>query len=138
MKNLVKTLLLIVSCSLASTAHAQVSASMQVKVNVVSGASIDYGQSHTTYLSNESMGENIRAGSFMLSTTSGSKVDIKILKRPSFINNKGDKIEFTDLLLIEKFTEKGEHEMYFDGKIKNKSSLSGNYKGQLTAVIEYL
>lgn len=123
-----------------ATANAQVTAVMQARVNIVSGASLTSIEESVIDLSstNFSTKGEIHAGSFSLTAAPGADVSVSVIHQPELKNQNGQVIEMDALNVTRSFSSNGEQHISLDGKVKNKNGLNGEYKGAVTAVVEYL
>lgn len=125
---------------LSATANAQVTAVMQARVNIVSGASLTSVAESITDLSSAdfSMKGEINAGSFFLTAAPGTDISVSITHQTDLQNKDGQMIEMDALNVTRSVSESGEQHISLNGTVKNKENLNGEYKGAVTAVIEYL
>lgn len=124
-----------------SVANAQVTAVMQAKVNVISGAgltSVQESAPDLTAISESDEGSEIHAGAFSFISSPGVDVTVQITEEPDMKNENGEQVEIETSLEHETNSGTGEHNISLNGSVKNQQQLSGHYKGALTAVIEYL
>lgn len=123
-----------------ASANAQVTAVMQVRVNIVSGASLTSVEESVTDLSSAdfSMMGEINAGSFSLTAAPDTDISVSVSQQPALQNEDGQMIEMDPLKVTRSISESGKQHISLNGTVKNKENLNGEYKGAVTAVIEYL
>lgn len=119
-------------------ANAQVTAVMQVKVEIISGAGFTLMENDFIDLNSENLTEEINAGSFSLVSSPGTDISVHIQDKSVIKNELGQVIEFESLDLDKESTKSGEHHISVNGKVKSGQLLNGHYEGSITAVVEYL
>lgn len=121
------------------SACAQVSAVMQAKVNIVSGATYSYvEETHIdSYNIDASLGK-IQTGLFTLKNTPGTDVKVYIHEKSAEVNNQGDELEFDFISEEQNSFSTGRHYINLVRKVKNSHTLSDQYRSSVTAVIVYL
>ena len=119
-------------------ANAQVTAVMQAKVEIVSGAGFTFTESAVIDLNSENLSEEINAGSFSLVSSPGTDINVHIQEESDIKNELGQVIVFESFGLEKESTESGQLHISVNGKVKNGQLFNGNYKGSITAVVEYL
>lgn len=131
--------LLLSSCTF--TAKAQVTAVMQAKVKIVSGAGLTAIQSSSIDLASLDTytTSDVEAGEFSLVAAPGTDVNVVISQDADIINAEGDSIEFDSFSIDKNSNESGNHHIKVNGKLNTQNQVfSGHYEGAITAVVEYL
>lgn len=137
---LVKTIILVIAASgFFSTAVAQVSATMEVRVEIISSAAMQAEGAESSFDQSPVSGQKIRAGSLILMSPKGSFTDVLLMETPRLVNASGDIMEFEDVNFTSFEREAdGYKELFFDGILKNDVQANGHYQGQLKASVVYL
>ncbi len=123
------------------TAQAQVTAVMQAKVKIVSGAGLTDIQSSSIDLTslNTYTTSNVEAGAFSLVAAPGTDVNVAISQDTEIKNEAGDSIEFDSFSVDKISNESGNHHIKVNGRLNPQDqTFSGHYEGAITAVVEYL
>lgn len=119
-------------------ANAQVTAVMQAKVEIVSGAGFTLMENAFIDLNSENLTQEINAGSFSLVSSPGTDINVHIQHESVIKNELGQVIEFESFDLDKQSTKSGQHHVSVNGKVKSGQLLNGHYQGSITAVVEYL
>jgi|AntRauTorckE6833_2_1112554.scaffolds.fasta_scaffold03972_5 hypothetical protein len=138
MKALTLSILTLLITGFSFTANAQVTAVMQAKVDIISGAGFTLIQDAVIDLNSENLSDEIKAGSFSLVSAPGTDISIHVEENSVIKNELGEIIEFESLTVNKISHESGTHDISVNGKVKNAKSLDGHYQGSITAVVEYL
>lgn len=140
MREIINSILILMAFGFFTTVQAQVTAVMQARVNIISGAGLSGIEESNIDLStaNSVFNETVKTGSFTLTATPGADVAVYISKTTELKNEAGDVIEIESLTVDHQYSASGEHSVSIGGKIKNEVLRNGNYKGNVTTVIEYL
>ncbi|SMO71346.1 hypothetical protein SAMN06265219_108189 [Gracilimonas mengyeensis] len=139
MREIIKYIFFLILVLLTSVAEAQVTAVMQAKVNIISGAGLTSLTQPNIELSENSFGtERIEAGRFSFVASPGAEVSVSISKVSKMVNNQGHHVTFKPSLIHNTDAETGKHHIIMKGLLNSESTPKGQYSGQLTAVIEYL
>lgn len=120
--------------------QAQVTAVMQAKVKIISGAGLTAIQENPIDLSLASeIISDFETGSFSLVTAPGTDVNVVVTQKSEIENKDGDSIDFDSFSIDKISTESGNHHVTVNGKLNTQDNVySGHYKGAITAVVEYL
>ncbi|MBD3616971.1 MAG: hypothetical protein HUJ22_10405 [Gracilimonas sp.] len=138
MRALIFSILISAVSSFTFLVNAQVTAVMQAKVEIISGAGFLAMEAANIDLSTVNYSEDIETGSFSLVAAPGADVNVHISNQSSIKNKEGGIIEFEPLKINHITSESGEHHISVNGKIKDHQKLNGHYEGDITAVVEYL
>lgn len=138
MKILITSLLTLFGTTILYQANAQVTAVMQARVEIVSGAGFTHMENAFIDLNPKNLTEKFKSGSFSLISSPGSEISVYLQQNTSLKNDSGEIIEFQSLGLDKKSNSSGKHEFSINGKIKNDHQINGFYEGSITAVVEYL
>lgn len=138
MKTIILSILTLLVTGFSFQAKAQVSAVMQAKVEVVSGAGLTLMENALIDLNSKNLIEEINAGSFSLVSAPGTDVSVYLQNASSINNEFGQSIEFESFDVDKQSNESGEHHISVNGKVKSDQLLNGHYEGSITAVVEYL
>lgn len=137
MKTLILSILIcLVSGSILQT-NAQVTAVMQARVEVISGASFTTLSEHLIDFTAVNAFEDFEAGAFTLVTTPGSDVNVHIQNTDQITNGNGETLDFEELAADQTISDNGEHQISVNGTVSDLQQLSGHYQGAITAVVEY-
>lgn len=118
---------------------AQVTAVMEVRAKVISGAGLtSVDEADLNLQSSAFSSEGVDAGSFGLVAAPGTDINIHLEDDPVFTNQYGEIMQFNSLSFIRKTSASGNHEVTLNGKFSNQQQFNGQYKGKVTAVVEYL
>lgn len=123
------------------TAQAQVTAVMQAKVKIVSGAGLTAIQSSSIDLTSLDTftTADVEAGEFSLVAAPGTDVNVVISQDSDITNAEGDSIKFDSFSIDKNSNESGNHHIKVNGKLNTQNQVfSGHYEGAITAVVEYL
>lgn len=137
MRETLKILFILLASLLSSQATAQVTAVMQAKVEIISGAALTAPSLSFLDLSSSTNSE-FEALNFSLTAAPGTDVDITINQESELKNEAGETISLEDLHFNKEESENGKHDVSILGKLKDGQNLNGKYKGTFTAVVEYL
>jgi hypothetical protein len=125
--------------SFAAPLQGQTTAVMQVRVNVVSGAGCSSIEESIIDLSSaDYLTNDVKTGAFSIITAPSADVNVQVSRKSSIKNADGQAIDFESISVNKISNEKGEHQISLTGKIAEGKALKGQYKGNLTATIEYL
>lgn len=138
MRTIILSTLTLLVTGFCFQATAQVTAVMQAKVEIVSGAGLTLMENSFIDLNSENLIEEINAGSFSLVSAPGTDVSVYLQNDSTIKNEFGEEIEFESFDVDKKSNESGQHHISVNGKVKNGQLLNGHYEGTLTAVVEYL
>ncbi|MDR9419791.1 hypothetical protein [Gracilimonas sp.] len=138
MRDILFSILFLLAASFIFPAYSQVTAVMQARVEIISGSGISAIQQPTIDLNNANTLNEINTGGFSLVTAPGTNVQIRIEKGNDIINEFGEAIEFESFIINQLSSDNGEHQVSLTGKLKKLQKLNGQYKGSVTAVVEYL
>lgn len=139
MKTLKLYILTLLLFGFSNQSFGQVTAVMQVRVEVVSGAKYSADATpliNLSALNNEA--HNIEAGSFSLVAAPGTDIQVYVSSSTTIKNAMGEIIEIGDLNVNRVSDPSGKQSFSFNGTMKNQKDVKGHYQGQLTAVVEYL
>ncbi len=133
-------ILIFLASGFFASANAQVTAVMQARVNIISGGSITSVEESKIDLSTAdfSVGHEVLAGTFSLVAAPETDVNVSIAQQPMLKNKEGQRIEMGPLKISKSVSENGEQHISLNGKVRSSGNMSGEYKGAVTAVIEYL
>lgn len=138
MRTIIFSILILLVTGLSFQATAQVTAVMQAKVEIISGAGFTLMENSFIDLTSDDVVKDFSAGSFSLVSAPGTDVNVHLENVSGIENEFGEAIEFESLDLNKQSTESGQHHISINGKVKNGQELKGHYKGSITAVVEYL
>lgn len=138
MKAAIVSIIFILVSASGSHLIAQVSAVMQVKATIISGAGFSSLEENAIDLSQANLSGNVSAGSFQLSTAPGADISIHLKENPILINENGEVMKVAPLSLIQNISNTGNHHISINGNIPVQDNLNGQYNGSVTAVIDYL
>ncbi|MEX0608020.1 MAG: hypothetical protein WD158_01185 [Balneolaceae bacterium] len=138
MKTAITTLLFLLSGSGFYEVAAQVTAVMEVRVNVISGASLQSVEKPYISLDKAQFLDNVEAGTFALTVAPGTDVFVHLSENPILENQNGGLLKFESLYFNQISSAAGNHQVSIQGKIGDQKLMKGQYKGAVTAVIEYL
>ena len=136
MRALIIFILAFLASSFCFQAKSQVTAVMQARVEIISGASFTSLQE--SIIDSDHLFGEVNAGSFSLVTSPGANIDVQVLHTNTIKNKKGEAITFESFQIDHTAMQNGEHRIDLIGKIKDAKKLNGQYSGNLTAVVEYL
>lgn len=119
-------------------ATAQVTAVMQAKVQIVSGASLTFMKDSFIDLNSKNLTEEINAVSFSLVSAPGTDISVHVQHESPFKNEFGEALQFESLDLDRQSNESGQYKISVNAKVKSDQLLKGHYEGSITAVVEYL
>lgn len=137
MKSLILSILTLMLTGLGLKVNAQVTAVMQAKVEVISGAGFTTLNEHLVNFNTVSEFEDFEAGEFTLVTTPGSEISVRLENTDQITNENGEKLNFESLEAEQIISDNGEHQVSVNGIVNDLQSLSGHYQGAVTAVVEY-
>ncbi|HBQ59976.1 MAG TPA: hypothetical protein DD671_10220 [Balneolaceae bacterium] len=137
MRATLKILTILLASLLSSQATAQVSAVMQAKVEIISGAALTAPDHSIVDLSSVATSE-FEALNFSLTAAPSTEVDITFNQNSDLKNESGQVMDFEDLHLKQEDEGNGNHAVSILGKLKDGQELNGKYQGSFTAVVEYL
>lgn len=137
MKTLILSILTLLLTGLELQVNAQVTAVMQARVEVISGAGFTTLNEHLIDFNTVNAFEDFEAGQFTLVTTPGSEISIRLENTDQIINEQGQTLNFEDIETDQVTSENGEHQVSVNGKVSDLQSLNGHYQGAVTAVVEY-
>lgn len=138
MRTIILSILTLLVTGFCFQANAQVTAVMQAKVEIVSGAGLTLMENSFIDLNSKNLIEEVNAGSFSLVSAPGADVSVYLQNGSVIKNEFGEEIEFESLDLDKESNESGQHHISVNGKVKSDQLLNGHYKGSITAVVEYL
>lgn len=140
MKTVQISILTLLLLSLPIVISAQVTAVMQAKVTIISGAGLITDQNPSLDLSASSLNLNNEVGtrSFSLNTVPGADLQIRISDQPVIKSDSGEQFLFDDLSIQHESDATGKHTFSVQGKLGQVSASNANYEGTITAVVEYL
>ncbi len=119
--------------------HAQKTAIMQAKVEIISGAGFTSVKAPTIAFSKSTVNNPIvNAGEFSLIAAPGTDVDIQISQHSGTSNTSDNSFAFKSLQVDRTSTPKGEHHVSVSGIANSAEALKEYPGGGITAVIEYL
>ncbi|MEX0844364.1 MAG: hypothetical protein WD022_03750 [Balneolaceae bacterium] len=140
MRATLTSILLFIASGFFLTANAQVTAVMQAKVTIISGAGFSAIQETSIDLNSDVfLSEDLETGSFSLVAAPGSDVSVNITQQSEIVNELGEVIEFESFTVDQNSTDSGDHHITVNGKLKDQQQIfNGHYQGAVTAVVEYL
>jgi hypothetical protein len=137
MKTLILSILTLLMTGFNLQTNAQVTAVMQARVEVISGAGFTTLTEHLIDFNSVNAFEDFEAGTFTLVATPGSDVNIHIENTDQITNEKGETLNFEELDADQIISDNGEHQISVNGKVSDLQELTGHYQGAITAVVEY-
>lgn len=137
MKTLIFSIFTLLVSGFSLQTNAQVTAVMQARVEVISGAGFTTLTEHVIDFKAVNAFEDFEAGTFTLVTTPGSEVNIHIENTDQITNESGETLNFEELDADQVLSDHGEYQVSVNGKVSDLQQLSGHYQGAITAVIEY-
>ncbi|MDZ7808372.1 MAG: hypothetical protein U5K71_14870 [Gracilimonas sp.] len=137
MKTLILSILTLLVSGFFLQTNAQVTAVMQARVEVISGAGFTTLNEHLIDFTSVNAFEDFEAGTFTLVTTPGSDVNVHIENIEQITNENGESLNFEQLDADQVISDNGEHQISVNGKVSDLQQLSGHYQGAITAVVEY-
>lgn len=137
MREFIFILTLFVS-GLAFSAQAQVTAVMQVKVEIISGSQVSEVQQGRIDLANISTTDKITTGGFTLQAAPDAEVNISVYNEYGIVNELGEHLDFGLLSVDQNTLGNGKHDIVINGFLKNIPQAKSSYSGNMVAVIEYL
>jgi len=137
MKSLILSILTLMLSGLGLQVNAQVTAVMQARVEVISGAGFTKLNEHLVDFNTVNAFEKFEAGEFTLVTTPGSEISVHVENTDHITNESGESLNFENLEAEQIISGNGEHQVSVNGKVNDLQSLSGHYQGAVTAVVEY-
>lgn len=137
MKTLILSILTLLVSGFSFQTNAQVTAVMQARVEVISGAGFTTLNEYLIDFNSVNAFEDFEAGAFTLVTTPGSDVNVHIENLDQITNENGDTLNFEELDADQVISENGEHQISVNGKVGNIQQLNGHYQGAIAAVVEY-
>lgn len=139
MKTLKLSILTLLFFSFSYQSFGQLTAVMQVSVEVISGAKFSPDATPIINLSDlNASGQNIQAGSFSLFAAPGTDIQVHVASSTTIKNAMGEIIEISDVNVNRVVDASGKQSYSFNGTMNNQNNINGHYQGQLTAVVEYL
>ncbi|MDR9415906.1 MAG: hypothetical protein RI564_06470 [Gracilimonas sp.] len=138
MKATLKILIILLPALLSSPVFSQVTAVMQAKVEIISGASLTAPNQALVDLNASSSFSEFDALNFSLTAAPHTDVNITINQNSDLQNELGEIIKLEELKVANEVSNTGEHAVSVQGKLKKGQHLKGSYKGQFTAVVDYL
>lgn len=120
-------------------ACAQATARMEVTARVVAGSTVSAPATQVNMIAADSSAVNMDLDFPVLSlkTSSGTGVLVSMANIPDLTNDDGSLLKMNDLKLVALPTVNGGVAYNLKGKSVSARKLSGLYKGNLTAVVEY-
>lgn len=137
MRVTLKILILLLAFLFSTQAVAQVTAIMQAKVEIISGAALTVPNQSVIDL-NSAATTDFEALNFSLTASPDTEVDISFHQNSELKNEFGRVIDLEDLHLNKIDEGNGNHAVSVLGKLKDGQKLNGKYQGSFTAVVEYL
>jgi hypothetical protein len=124
-------------CSFTFKVNGQVTAVMQARVQVIAGAGLSSISENIVDLNTVSTFGNFEAGSFTLTTSPGSEVNVRIANSSQFVNEEGKELKLDEITAQRQTINEGELLIAVNGKITALDNVSGRYSGTVTTIIEY-
>ncbi|WP_103664074.1 hypothetical protein [Gracilimonas amylolytica] len=137
MKTLILSILTFLAAGLTFQANAQVTAVMQARVEVISGAGFTALNEQLIDFTSVNAFEDFEAGTFTLVTTPGSEINVRLENKDQVVNEQGEILDFDTLQAEQVISPNGEHDISINGKVSDLQQLNGHYQGAITAVVEY-
>jgi uncharacterized ubiquitin-like protein YukD len=137
MKTLILSILTFLVAGFTLQTNAQVTAVMQARVEVISGAGFTALNEQLIDFTSVNAFEDFEAGTFTLVTTPGSDINIRLENKDQVVNENGEILDFAILDTEQTVSENGEHDISINGKVSDLQQLNGHYQGAITAVVEY-
>lgn len=137
MKTLILSILTFLISGFTLHTNAQVTAVMQARVEVISGAGFTVLNEQFIDFTSVNAFEDFEAGTFTLVTTPGSEISVRLENKDQVVNENDEILDFVTLDTQQTVSANGEHDISINGKVSDLQQLSGHYQGAITAVVEY-